>query len=49
MDNTVVPGGREKMPEGDVKEVKIDQNGNEVKEDEDDEITEQERNLKTLN
>ena len=37
------------MPEGDVKEVEIDQNGNEVEEDEDDEITEQERNLKTLN
>jgi len=36
-------------PEGDVGEVKIDQNGDEVEEDEDGEITEQARNLKTLN
>ena len=37
------------MPEGDVKEIEIDQNGDEVEEDEDIEITEQARNLKTLN
>ena len=37
------------MPEGDVEEVEIDQNGDEVEEDEDGEITEQARNLKMLN
>ena len=37
------------MPKGDVKEVEIDQNVDEVEEDEDGEITEQARNLKTLN
>ena len=49
MDNTAALGGREQTPEDDVKEVEIDQNGDEVKEDEDGEITEQARNLKTLN
>ena len=48
MDNTSVLGGQEQTLEGDVEEVKIDQNGDEVKEDKDDEITEQARNLKTL-
>ena len=48
MDNTTASGGREQMPKGDVKEVEIDQNGDEVEEDEDGEITEQARNLKTL-
>ena len=37
------------MPEGNIEEVKIDQNGDEVEEDEDGEITKQSRNLKTLN
>ena len=37
------------MPEGDVEEVEIDQNGDEVEEDKDGEIAEQGRNLKTLN
>jgi hypothetical protein len=49
MDNTAALGGREQTPEGDVQEVEIDQNFDEVKEDEDGEITEQARNLKTLN
>ena len=49
MDNTVALGGREQTPEDDVKEVEIDQNVDEVEEDEDGEITEQARNLKTLN
>ena len=49
MDNTSVLGGQEQTLEGDVEEVEIDQNGDEVKEDEDGEITEQARNLKTLN
>ena len=49
MDNTIVHGGREQMSEGDTQEVKINQNGDEVEEDEDGEITEQARNLKTLN
>jgi len=49
MDNTATPGEREQMPKGNVEEVEIDQNGDEVKEDEDGEITEQARNLKTLN
>ena len=49
MDNTAAPRGREQTPEGDVQEVEIDQNGDEVKEDEDGKITEQARNLKTLN
>ena len=42
MDNTTTPGGQEQTPEGDVEEVKIDQNSDEVEEDEDGEITEQE-------
>ncbi|CAD6257622.1 unnamed protein product [Miscanthus lutarioriparius] len=37
------------MPEDNAQEVKIDQNGDKVEEDEDGEITEQARNLKTLN
>ncbi|CAD6205464.1 unnamed protein product [Miscanthus lutarioriparius] len=37
------------MLKGDIQEVKIDQNGDEVKEDEDGKITEQARNMKTLN
>ena len=37
------------MLEGDVKEVEIDQNGDEVEEGEDGKIIEQARNLKTLN
>ncbi|CAD6227058.1 unnamed protein product [Miscanthus lutarioriparius] len=49
MDNTATLGGQEQTLEGDVKEVEVDQNGDEVKEDEDSEITEQARNLKTLN
>jgi hypothetical protein len=49
MDNTAALGGREQTLEGDVQEVEIDQNFDEVKEDEDGEITEQARNLKTLN
>ena len=49
MDNTTAPGGREQTPKGDVQEVEIDQNGDEVEEDEDGEITKQVRNLKTLN
>ena len=49
MDNTAALGGREQTPEGDVEEVEIDQNSDEVEEDEDGEITEQARNLKTLN
>jgi hypothetical protein len=49
MDNTASPGGREQTPEeGDVQEVEIDQNDDEIEEDKDDEITEQARNLKTL-
>jgi len=39
----------EQTPEGDVEEVEIDQNDNEVEEDEYGKITEQARNLKTLN
>ena len=49
MDNTAVLGGREQTPEGDIEEVEIDQNGDEVEEDEDGEITKQAKNLKTLN
>ena len=49
MDNTAVLGGREQMPEGDVEEVETNQNSDEVEEDEDGEIIEQARNLKTLN
>ena len=49
MDNTAAPGGREQTPEGDIEEVEIDQNGDEVEEDEDGKITKQARNLKTLN
>ena len=49
MDNIAALGWREKMLEGDVEEAEIDQNGNEVEEDEDGKITEQARNLKTLN
>jgi len=49
MDNTLVHGGQEQMPEGDAQEVKINQNDDEVEEYEDGEITEQARNLKTLN
>ena len=45
MDNTVVLGRQEQMPEGDIEEVEIDQNSDEVEEDEDGEITEQARNL----
>ena len=46
----VPPLGREGMPKGVVQEVQLDQDGNEVLEvDEDSEITEQARNLKTLN
>jgi len=37
------------MSEGDIEEVKIGQNGDEVEEDEDGETTEQARNLKMLN
>ena len=49
MDNITALGGREQMLEGDVKEAEINQNGDEVEEDEDGEITKQARNLKTLN
>ena len=49
MDNTALLGGREETPKGNVQEVEIDQNGDEVKEDKDGEIAEQGRNLKTLN
>ena len=49
MDNTAAPGGRGQTPEGDVQEVEIDQNDDEVEEDEDDEITKLVRNLKMLN
>ena len=49
MDDIAALGGREQTPEGDVQEVEIDQNGDEVKEDKDGEIAEQGRNLKTLN
>jgi len=44
-----VHGGREQTPKGDAQEVKIDQNDDVVEEYEDGEITEQARNLKTLN
>ena len=49
MDNTTAPGGREQTPKGDIEEIKLVQNGDEVEEDEDGEITEQGRNLKMLN
>ena len=46
----VPPLGREGTPKGVVQEVQLDEDGNEVPEvDEDGEITEQARNLKTLN
>ena len=41
-------GGQEQTLEGDVEEVKIDQNGDEVEEDEDGEITDQARELRRL-
>ena len=37
------------MLEGNIKEIKIDQNDDEVEENEDGKITDQARNLKTLN
>jgi len=49
MDNSTTSGGQEKTLESDIKEVEIDQNGDEVEEDVDSEITKQSRNLKTLN
>ena len=39
---------REETPEGDVEEVKLDQNGNEIEEDKEGEITEQTKDLKKL-
>ena len=49
-DSMVAPLGREEMPVGVANEVQLDQDGNKVLvEDEDSEITEQARNLKTLN
>jgi hypothetical protein len=42
-------GVREQTPKSDIEEVEIDQNGDEIEEDEDGKITEQARNLKTLN
>ena len=49
-DSTVPPLDREDMPEGVVQEVQLDQDRNEAPEvDKDGEITEQARNLKTLN
>ena len=46
----VPPLDREETPKGVVQEVQLDEDGNKVpEEDEDDEITGQARNLKTLN
>lgn len=51
-DETVSPNDHDEMPEGSIQEVPLDQNGNEIREDEeeeDGEITKPARNLKTLN
>ena len=47
-DNTAAPRRREQTQESDVEGIEINQNGDEVEEDEDGEIIEQARNLKTL-
>jgi hypothetical protein len=49
---TMSPNGHDETPEGSIQEVPLDQNGNEIREDEDKEdgkITKLARNLKTLN
>ena len=39
LDSSTTTRAREKTPEGDVKEIELDQNGNEIEEDEEGEIT----------
>jgi hypothetical protein len=47
-DGAAATRGREETPEGDIEEVELDQNGKEIEDDEDDEITEQAKDLKRL-
>jgi hypothetical protein len=47
-EGAVATRSREETPEGDIEEVELDQNGKEVEEDEDSEITEQAKDLKRL-
>ena len=48
LDGAAVNRAREETLEGNVKEVELNQNGNEIEEDEEGEITEQARDLKKL-